>query len=86
MRTETLKITGMNSEAATASVISALTSIGGVQSVKVSYASGNAVVEFDEQQTAKQEMMSVLAKAGFSRDVQKETELVQGSCCGSCGG
>lgn len=84
MQTETLKVTGMTSEASTTAVIRALTSVGGVQSVKVSYANQSAVVEFDEQQTAKQELLTALVKAGFSRDVQKEAELAQGSCCGGC--
>lgn len=85
MHTETLKVTGMNSEAETASVLRALSNIRGVQTVKVSYANGNAIVEFDEEKTARPELLTALAKAGFSKDVQKEAELAQGSCCGGCG-
>lgn len=84
MQTEILQVTGMNSEAATAAVIQALSNIHGVHNVRVSYASGNAVVEFDEQKTARQELLTALTKAGFSRDVQKEMERAQGSCCGGC--
>lgn len=84
MKTETLKVTGMTSEASTASVIRALTSVGGVQNVKVSYADETAVVEFDENRTAAQELLNVLAKAGFSLDIQKELKAAQGSCCGGC--
>ena len=84
MQTETLKVTGMNSEATTAAVIRALTNVGGVTNVQVSYPNGNAVVEFDEQKTSKPELLNVLAKAGFSKDVQKQAELAQGGCCGGC--
>lgn len=84
MKTETLKVTGMTSEDSTAAVIRALTSIGGVQNVKVSYANENAVVEFDEQRTATPELVTALAKAGFSLDIQKELKKAQGGCCGGC--
>lgn len=84
MKTETLKITGMTSEASTAAVMRALTSIGGVQNVTVSYANETAVVEFDDQRTATQELVNALAKAGFSLDIQKEMKVAQGSCCGGC--
>jgi len=84
MQTETLKLDGMPSEAAVAAVIHALTQVNGVQTVKVSYADQSAVVEFDEQRTAKQELMAALAKAGFGRSALKQAELAQGSCCGGC--
>ncbi len=86
MHTETLKVTGMTSEESTVDVIRALTRVGGVQAVKVSYKDENAVVEFDEQKTAPQELFAALAKAGFSQDIQKEIDAKQGSCCGGCGG
>lgn len=84
VHTETLKVTGMTSEASTVDVIRALTRVGGVQTVKVSYKDENAVVEFDEQRTAPQELFAALAKAGFSRGLQKEIDAAQGSCCGGC--
>ena len=84
MQTETLKVTGMTSEASTASVIRVLTGVAGVQNVKVSYTDQTAVVEFDEHKTATQELMTALAKGGFSLDIQKEMKLAQGSCCGGC--
>ncbi|OGB25219.1 MAG: hypothetical protein A3I66_01160 [Burkholderiales bacterium RIFCSPLOWO2_02_FULL_57_36] len=84
MQTETLKVTGMTSEDSTAGVIRALTSVGGVQNVKVSYANETAVVEFDEHRTAAPELLNALAKAGFSLDIQKELKQAQGSCCGGC--
>jgi mercuric ion binding protein len=86
MKTEILKVTGMASEAATIDVIRALSRVNGVQTVKVSYAGKSATVLFDENRTATQELMVALADAGFSRDVLKEAELAQGSCCGGCCG
>jgi copper chaperone CopZ len=84
MKTETLKVTGMTSEAATTDVIRALSRVNGVQTVQVSYTGKTATVLFDENRTAKQELMAALAGAGFSRDVFKEMEVAQGSCCGGC--
>jgi mercuric ion binding protein len=84
MKTEILKVTGMTSEAATTDVIRALSRVNGVQTVQVSYAGKNATVLFDDRRTSIQELMAALANAGFSRDVLKETELAQGSCCGGC--
>ncbi|MGZ3237452.1 MAG: heavy-metal-associated domain-containing protein [Burkholderiaceae bacterium] len=84
MQTETLKVTGMASAASAHSVIKALTRVKGVQTVKVSFNDGNAIVEFDEKRTAKSELLAALAAAGFNRDVLKQAELAQGSCCGGC--
>ena len=86
MRTETLNVTGMESEAAMPAVIRALSSVGGVQTIKVSYANENAIVEYDEHRTATQELLSALARAGFSRDMRQEKKAGQGSCCGGCCG
>jgi copper chaperone CopZ len=84
MQTETLKVTGMTSEESAKAAARALASVKGVQSVNVLVAEGSAVVEYDEQRTASQELMAVLAKAGFSGDVQKEMARAQGGCCGGC--
>lgn len=84
MKTETLKVTGMTSDASTTDVIRALSRVDGVQTVQVSYTEQSATVLFDEKRTAKQELLAALANAGFSRDVLKEAELAQGGCCGGC--
>lgn len=84
MQTEILKVTGMTSEASTTDVIRALSRVNGVQTVQVSYVGKSATVLFDDKRTAKQELMTALANAGFSRDAQKEAELAQGGCCGGC--
>jgi copper chaperone CopZ len=84
MQTETLNITGMTSAASAPSVIQALTRVKGVQTVKVSYHDHNAIVEFDEKLTAKQELLAALAAAGFNRDELIRSQQAQGSCCGGC--
>lgn len=86
MQTEVLNVTGMTSEDCTETVMRAIKTIDGVSNVSVSYPESRAIVQFDEQQTATQEMHAVLAKAGYG--VKKEVAEVEscGGCCGKCGG
>lgn len=88
MQTEVLNVTGMTSEDCTETVMRTIKSIDGVSNVSVSYPQNRAIVQFDEDQTAPQEMATALAKAGFG--VRKinlgEQESSCGGCCGKCGG
>ena len=88
MQTEVLNVTGMISEDCTETVMRAIKSVEGVSNVSVSYPQNRAIVQFDEDQTAPQEMTAALAKAGFG--VRKinlgEQDSSCGGCCGKCGG
>ncbi len=84
MQTEILTVTGMKSEDCTEAVMRALKTIEGVSNVSVSYPQSRAIVQFDDQLTALQEMQAVLAKAGYGANAAK-SEASCGGCCGSCG-
>lgn len=86
MQTEILTVTGMSSEDCTETVMRALKTIDGVNSVSVSYPQNRAIVQFDEHLTAKQEMQAVLAKAGYGVKTEKPEGQSCGGCCGKCGG
>lgn len=86
MQTEVIKLAGMNTEAETAAVICALTGIRGVSAVNASYEDESVVAKFDENQTGRQEMVAVLAKAGFTPKTENESGSAQRGCCGGCGG
>lgn len=85
MQTEVLNVTGMKSEDCTETVMRALKTIEGVSNVSVSYPHSRAIVQYDEDLTATQEMEAVLAKEGFGvRKVDLEQQSC-GGCCGKCG-
>lgn len=85
MQTEVLNVTGMNSEDCTETVMRALKTIDGVSNVSVSFPNSRAIVQYNEDMTATQEMAAVLEKAGFGiRKVEAEKQSC-GGCCGKCG-
>lgn len=86
MQTEVLTVTGMTSEDCSEAVMRAIKSIEGVADVSVSYPTGRAIVQFDEDLTATQEMAAVLEKAGYRIRKVNAEEGSCGGCCGSCGG
>ncbi|HJV82799.1 MULTISPECIES: heavy-metal-associated domain-containing protein [Oxalobacteraceae] len=87
MQTEILNVTGMKSEDCTESVMRAIKSIDGVSNVSVSYPQSRVIVQYDEDQTATQEMAAVLAKVGYGvKKVALEEIESCGGCCGKCGG
>lgn len=86
MQTEILNVTGMTSEDCTDAVMRALKTIDGVSNVSVSYPQNRAIVQFDEQLTAAQEMQAALAKAGYGVKAAKAEGESCGGCCGKCGG
>ncbi|OWW19459.1 heavy-metal-associated domain-containing protein [Noviherbaspirillum denitrificans] len=89
MQTEVLNVTGMTSEDCTETVMRTIKAIDGVSNVSVSYPQNRAIVQFDEDQTAPQEMTAALAKAGFGVRKINLGEQEGGSCggcCGKCGG
>lgn len=86
MQTEILNVTGMTSDDCTDAVMRALKTIDGVSNVSVSYPQSRAIVQFDEQLTATQEMQAALTKAGYGVKTVKSEEQSCGGCCGKCGG
>ena len=87
MQTEVLNVTGMTTEDCTETVMRAIKSIDGVSNVSVSFPQSRAIVQFDEDQTAPQEMAAVLEKAGFGiRKLNFGEQESCGGCCGKCGG
>ncbi|GAB3550782.1 hypothetical protein GCM10027343_34300 [Noviherbaspirillum agri] len=84
MQTEILHVTGMTTEDCTETVMRALKTIDGVSNVSVSFPQSRAIVQFDDQLTATQEMKAVLAKAGYGVKADKPQEESCGGCCGRC--
>jgi copper chaperone CopZ len=87
MQTESFKLTGMQSEDCVANVTRALQSLPGVDKVDVTLSCNKAVVEFDENQTSRQEMLATLKKAGYGIVGVRAVDLSGnggGSCCGGC--
>lgn len=86
MQTEVLDLTGMNSEDCSEKVSKAIQQIDGVSDVSVSYQQQRAVVQFDEERTAPQEMAAAVKKAGYGVRKINLGESCGGGCCGGCGG
>ncbi len=88
MQTEILNVTGMKSEDCTETVMRAIKSIDGVSNVSVSYPQNRVIVQYDEDQTATQEMAAVLARSGYGvkKVALEESGGSCGGCCGKCGG
>lgn len=83
MQTERLKVTGMTCGGCTSHVTRALEAIPGVTDVKVSLATGEASVEYDERVAAPDQLRSAVEGAGFGVNV---TAVASGSpskssCC-----
>ncbi|HYD95812.1 MAG TPA: heavy-metal-associated domain-containing protein [Noviherbaspirillum sp.] len=87
MQTEVLNVTGMTTEDCSETVMRTIKAIDGVTNVSVSFPQNRAIVQFDEDQTAPQEMAAALAKAGFGvKKVSFDEPQSCGGCCGKCGG
>lgn len=82
MQTQTLKITGMNSEQCAETVTNVLKAVQGVTDVRVSLLRTKADVRFDEGHVNLQKLQEALARAGYGSGVAQETD--GGSCCGGC--
>lgn len=86
MQTEVLNVTGMTSENCAEVVMRAIKSVDGVSSVSISYPINRAVVQFDEERTAVQELQATLKSAGYGVRKISLGESAGGGCCGGCGG
>ena len=85
MQTVTLKVTGMTCGGCVDVVTRALVAIDGVHNVNVSLATGEAIVDFDENMASTDKLELAVEKAGY--DVAEnngnapKTEGKSGCCC-----
>ena len=84
MQTEIVKVTGMTCGGCISSVTHALQSVSGVSDVKVSLASGEATVQFDERRTSPDQLKSAVTGAGYGVDTANAAQKSKGKggCCG----
>ena len=87
MQTELLNVTGMTCGGCTGSVTNALKAVAGVGEVKVSLATGEATVQYDERQTSPEQLKSAVTGAGYGVDATNNAQKVKSKsgCCGACG-
>jgi copper chaperone len=65
MRTERLRVTGMDCGGCTSKVSRALHAVSGVDHVKVSLVRGDATIRFHEELTSISQLKSAVKTAGF---------------------
>ena len=84
MQTETLKVTGMTCGGCISNVTQALKAIPGVGDVTVSLSAGEATVQYDERQTAPEQLKSAVKGAGYGVNTTNTAQKPQGKggCCG----
>lgn len=70
IRTVTLRVKGMTCSGCATSVEKALKSTEGVESVKVSYERGKAVVKYDDQKVTVNKLREVVQSTGFFCDLK----------------
>ncbi|MBT33740.1 MAG: heavy metal transporter [Thalassobius sp.] len=66
------KVTGMTCTGCEEHVNHEVNKLSGIINTKVSYESGNAIIEFDESKTDKEAIAEAIAKTGYSVTDQKE--------------
>jgi copper chaperone len=79
MQTEHLTVTGMSCGGCTSKVSRALHAVSGVDGVKVTLASGDATVRFNERLTSVDQLKSAVKNAGYGVDGSMHST---GGCCG----
>jgi copper chaperone len=79
MQTEHLMVTGMTCGGCTSKVSRALHAVSGVDGVKVTLASGDATVRFNERLTSVDQLKLAVEKAGYGVDGSVQSK---GGCCG----
>ena len=84
MQTEILNVTGMTCGGCTGSVTNALKAVNGVGDVKVSLATGEATVQYDERRTSPAQLKSAVTGAGYGLDAPDSAQKPKGTsgCCG----
>ncbi len=83
VKSDNLKISGMNDEACAEKVSQTLRAISGVNAVTVSLVRMEAAVQYDEKMTTRQDLQASLVLAGYGVDAAAPQA---GGCCGACGG
>ena len=82
MQTEHLKVTGMTCGGCTKNVTHALESVAGVSNVKVTLATGEAAVLFDEELTSSEKLMAAVQHAGYGVEADSGAHVQgKGGCC-----
>lgn len=82
MQTETLKIGGMTCGGCVAAVTKALQAVDGVADVDVSLEQGAARIAFDETRTSRDQLRTVVARAGYDVASAGTAPRKGGCCCG----
>lgn len=84
MQTESLQVTGMTCAGCTSNVATALKEVAGVVDVRVSLATGQATVKFDQRMTSSEKLRLAVQNAGYgigAADAQTANPKRRG-CCG----
>lgn len=83
MQTETFKVTGMTCGGCTNKVTRVLEAVSGVTEAKVSLASGEATVRYDEHLTSLDKINSSVRNAGYGVELASgdQSHKSKGGCC-----
>lgn len=81
MQTEQLKVTGMTCGGCSSKVTNALKAVNGVDDVKVSLATGQATVQYNEKFTSPEQLKSAVTAAGYGVDASNGPQPTQGKGC-----
>jgi len=85
MQTQTLKVTGMTCGGCTSNVTHALKALAGVGDVKVSLATGEATVQYDERTISPSQLKSAVTGAGYGVGVSGAGDSPKPGKHGCCG-
>ena len=69
-------VTGMTCSACSAHVEKAVAKVDGVKTVAVSLLTNSMTVEFDENKTSQEVIISAVVKAGYNASVKSEQQIV----------
>ena len=84
MQTETIRLTGLNSDLPGQTIADALSAVAGVLSVNASLPDNQVEVRFNEKITEISQILSALTDAGFKLAELNQTKSERGRCCGGC--
>ena len=84
IRTVTILVKGMTCGGCATSVEKALESTEGVQTVRVSFERGKAVIKYDDQKVTVTKLREVINSTGMSCEVPKgDKKKTESGCCSS---
>ncbi len=84
MKEETLRLSSALDEAGSQVIARVLSTLGGVNKVAITTATGAVDIAYDDNVTSIQEIRAVLEKAGLT--AKRPAHGEEGMCCGGCGG